>query len=62
MKVKRFLQGFVNMNDVRRLKKKQDGAMSSEMMGGIDDEEQAGMPWCAGRGALVQEDEKVCRG
>lgn len=32
MKVKRFCR-VLYMNDVRRLKKKQDGAMSSEMMG-----------------------------
>lgn len=32
MKVKRFCR-VQYMNDVRRLKKKQDGAMSSEMMG-----------------------------
>lgn len=33
------------MNDVRRLKKKQDGAMSSGMMGGwMNDEETADMP------------------
>lgn len=54
-----FLQGSVcktaKEEAGRRDEQRDDG-------GWVDDEEPAGMPWCAGRGALVQEDEKVCGG